>query len=399
MADIYEEMRKRALLENAANPQDRIKETQLAERNASLGDAAVAAVPTLMNLLGKGSSIEQANRITDANKYLQNRGAANAAELKDIKTISNEIGEPEFIKAEDSIGMKAYEAPKAGKTAADLAGHVHSAQKVFNVDTAERGLKVLYKNGTSKIINSTGEESTGGKWEPDLGVGVVTSEDMYGSKKTKQWNKNTPTGDKKIVTQQPGYGSTQGVPTEGIKQAEKSLDEHNKRIGDLELKRSDLQSSLSIMSNPNATPTELTAARESLIRSISTEPRLTDNDVARAMGNDFRSLYAQLRNSISNKAYGDMSPEQRSEFLKSAKTLISKIDSGIGRSHQKMMEESSTVPGGKNYLEKKTKTQVQKSKAKQAELIEMKNKAKKFFGNNVDAYNKFIAKKQEELGI
>ena len=399
MADVYEEMRKRALLENAANPQDRIKETQLAERNASLGDAAVAAVPTLMNLFGKGNSIEQAGRIADTNKYLQNRGAAKVAELKDIKTISNELGEPEFIKAEDSIGMKAYEAPKSGKTAADLAGHVHSAQKVFNMDTNERGLKVLYKNGTSKIINSVGEESTGGRWEPDVGVGVVTNEDMYGGKKTEQWNKNKPSGGNKTVTQQPGYGTTQGVPTEGVKQAEKSLDEHNKRIGDIELKRNDLQSSLGIMSNPNSTPTELTAARESLIRSISTEPRLTDEDVARAMGNDFRSTYAQLRNSISNKAYGDMSPEQRAEFLKSAKTLINKMDSGISKSHQKMMEESSAIPGGKDYLEKKTKTQAQKSKAKQAELITIKNKAKKFFGNNVDAYNKFIAKKQEELGI
>jgi len=371
-----------------------------------LPDLAASAGPGILALLGGASSNVVSQHFDRGNKYAQSRGAQEEVTKDKIMQVDDN-GLPLNVLARDAVGRRPFIEPKAGAPGSSGAsgGNVQSARSYSNKKTGEIVDVYLARNG---LIYRAGDNEATGKpipadvlateYVPFKGFATANIENAFGDKSVTQMQRTNP-AQKVTVAGAKGYGSMVGVPEEGIKQTEKSLDEHNKRVGDLELKAGDLKSSISILENPTATPTELTAARESLIRAISTEPRLTDEDVARAMGNDFRSLYSQFRNALKNKAFGEMSPVQRQEFIKSAKTLIKKIDQGVQRSYEKMMGESATVPGGKSYLEKKTPELSKKSKKATAEIEKIKQAAKKAFGNDIDGYNSFIEKKSLELGL
>lgn len=370
-----------------------------------LPDLAASAGPGLLALLGGASPKIVSEQFDKGNRYAQGRGTQE--EITKDKIMQIDVnGEPQNILARDAVGKKPFIPGKTitGSTSG-TGGNVQSARSYSNKKTGEIVDVYLSRNG---LIYRAGDNEATGKpisadvlaseYVPFKGFATANIENAFGDKTVTQMQRTNPS-QKVTVGGAKGYGSMVGVPTEGIKQTEKSLDEHNKRVGDLELKASDLKSSIAILENKDATPTELTAARESLIRSISTEPRLTDEDVARAMGNDFRSLYSQFKNAVKNRGLGEMNPEQRAEFIKSAKTLIAKMDQGVQRSYEKMIGESETVPGGKQYLEKKNPALSKKLKKSTAEMEKIKQAAKKAFGNDIDGYNSFIDKKSLELGL
>lgn len=383
----------------------RLRAKQVSGDYGYIPDLVASAGPSLLALIGGASPGIVSQHIDRGNQYAQARGKQEEV-TKDKMTQIDVNGEPMNVLARDALGEKPYiQPPRSAGASGAPSGNVQSTMTYSNKKTGEISNFYLSRNG---LIYRVGDNEANGNpvppekiaadYVPFKGFATANIEDAYGNKNVTQMQRTNP-GQKVSVAGAKGYGSMVGVPTEGIKQTEKSLDEHNKRVGDIENKLSDLKSSIPILENPASTPTELTAAREALIRSISTEPRLTDEDVARAMGNDFRSLFAQTRNALGNKAFGDMSPKQRQEFLTSAKTLINRMDQGVQRSYDKMTKETSTVPGGKGYIEKKTPVQAQKSKASKAELEKIKQAAKKAFGNDKTMYDKFVEKKTRELGL
>lgn len=426
MPDRYDELRKRLMAQDSSTTTpdtmgeqdigspDNVQPTQPAQDEqqippkdvqAGLGyipDLAAAVGPGLLATLGGASPRVASSLFDQGNKYAQGRGAQEEVTKNKLTTAIGKDGKPVYVNTRDAVGLQQYIKPNR---MLDTSQNVQSTATYSNKQTGELANFYIARNG---LIYRVGENETNGKpispdflaqnYVPFKGYASAETVDPYGTKVVTQTQRSLPS-QVDVIAKTPGYGAMVGVPTEGIKETEKSLDEHNKRIGDLELKRNDLKSSLSIFNNPSATPTELTAARESLIRSITPEPRLTDEDVKRAMGNDFRSVFSQVRNMLSNKTFEQMSTAERAEFIKASNTLIDKMNKGIQRSYDKMLQESSTVPGGQGYLQKKTQPNVQMKRSTQAQFDQIKRAAAQEFGAGTDLYNKFVAKKALDLGI
>ncbi len=392
----YDEIRKKKMSEGLSNN---------SLDPAMVADLAASAGPSLLALLGGASPAVVSGLLDKGNQYAMKRGAQEEV-TKDKIAIIEEDGLPKNVLVRDSLGKKPYYQQKAASALGGSSDQNVQSKMVFsNKKTGELLSTYLARNGKMYRVGETPDmaealdpNKLNQEYVPFIGFGTAKSKDMYGGESVTQFQKTLPSK-KVVVGGTQGYAGTQGVPTEGLKATEKSLDEHNKRIGDLELKANTIDDFISVLSNPNANANEIAAAQEAVIRATTTEPRLTDEDVKRAMGDNFKSVFTQLSRALSNKVTGKLQQNQRNDLLKAAQTLSSVMKKGIQRSYEKMQGEVSTIPGASSLVEKRTPDIQKRKKQTQAKMAEIEQIAKKQFGPDKESYNRYIKMKRQELGL
>ena len=149
----------------------------------------------------------------------------------------------------------------------------------------------------------------------------------------------------------PGYGTLTKTPINTAKGVDKIIDTYEKDTTILNTKLNELNNATSVFKKRGASPTELTSAREALIRAVTTESRLTDEDVERALGNDYRDILSQVGGVLTNKTFGELSVAQRQDFLKGIDMLGKRLQGAIEFAKNKAKTRSSGLPQGKGYFE------------------------------------------------
>jgi hypothetical protein len=352
-----------------------------------LGDAVASAGPALLSLLGGGSAAVVSGLFDKGNKYAQSRGAQEEITKANTSVIDVD-GQPVNIRSRDAIGKKPYYQSKLGGKAFADPSSIQKTERVY--DRATDSFKIMGITRGGQVVDLG--------LEPSMGVGSASGTDVLGSKSTVQYNKNDPSKKTPIKTT-PGYGTLTGTPVQTQKDVNKLADKYAKDTDILETKKNELNNAVSIFSNPKATPTELTAAREALIRSVTAETRLTDNDVERALGNDFRTLLAQIGSSLSNKGFGEMSDAQKADFLTAAKTLSNRLENGLNFAYNKSKQRASALPGGKEAFEAQTPERTKSAKTAEAELIKVQMQAEKKYGKGTPAFEQFMQFYKSKKGI
>lgn len=372
-----EELRKLRMAEDAKNRSNRA----YADLGASLG-------PSVLALLGGSSTNLINSQLQKGDKYAQSRGAQEALDSVKLSTVKNELGSPEYARTSDAEYMEPYMAKKgAGSSLADPS-NIQKTQSVY--DRATNSFKLVGITKAGNVIDLG--------LEPSLGVGTSISKDVYDTKVQEQYNKNDPSKKTPVKTT-PGYGTLTGTPIQTQKDVNKITEKYVKDTDILETKKNELSNAISIFQNPNAGPTELTAAREALIRSITTETRLTDSDVERALGNDFRDVVSQVGSSLSNKAFAEMSDAQKKDFLSAANTLIKRLETGLNFAYNKSKQRASSLPGGKKSFESQTPERTKSENVAKSDLINVRLQAEKKYGKGTPAFEKFMQFYKSKKGI
>ena len=370
----------------------------VADLGASLG-------PSVLALLGGASPNVVSGLMDKGNQYAMKRGAQEEV-TKDKISVIDEGGLPLNVLTRDSVGKRPYYQAKAGALSGGQKDqNVQSKMTFANKKTGELMSTYLARNGQMYRVGETPDTANpldpsvlSNEYVPFFGFGTAKSKSMYGDESVIQFQKTQPEKKTTIGGTQ-GYAGTQNVPTEGLKVFEKSQDEFNKIAVPLEQKRKSLNDAINIIGNKNSTSTEMAAAQEAIIRGIINDPILTEGDVPRAMGDNYKSLFKQVTNAVSRKAVGSMNQTERADMLKSAKSLATMLDTGISSMYEKFKGEVSTIPGASDLAKKRNPQIEKRSKANQAELIRIKEIAKKQFGNDKKAYDSYIKLKQNQLGL
>lgn len=367
--------------------------------NQYLGDLAASAGPGLLALLGGASASVVSPLFDKGNAYAMKRGAQEEVTKANTSVIDNN-GEPLNVRTRDALGEKPYYQSRLSTMKENGSSLLVNGipAKMYNPLTGERSLIQGYKDGTAYRFGTKDQVTDIGTWQPDMGVGGATATDPYGRKTQEQFDKNKPTK-KQTVRDTPGYGNLLGAPLKTIDKVDRITDKYSKDTDILETKKNELNNAVNIFRNPKSGPTELTAAREALIRSITTEPRLTDSDVERALGNDFRPLLAQLGSQLSNKAFGEMSDKQKQDFLAGASTLIRRFDNALNFAYDKSKQRANALPGGKSLFESQTPKRTKSARESEADLISVERAAAKRYGKNTPNYNKFMEFKKAKMGM
>lgn len=382
MPDRYDELKKRKLLEEAMpsqeepvdysegdtieqkllnSPQEkqltgsdeRIYNTKELDRNKAYGDLAVAATPYLMSLFNSsGSAPEIANRYASANKYLQNRALADQVHKKELVSISNEEGSPEYVRAEDALGMEPYYQPKGSVASSLVKGVPH---KMFNPITGERAIISVGNDNIARRIGSPDPMDIS-HWIQDLGVGSATGTDISGTKTQEQYEKGAPELPKKQIKSTTGLGAHMGVGTKieaetRIKEAQKGMEksaESEKNLANLDIAEQTVKRTKD--------PMVFAIVVGKALRTI--EKRLSDKEQDTFMGGKYKSFALQAREIGSGKFKGEIPESIRQNALNAIRLLKEQggaeleatkksysEKAGLSKAGQKIIENVSGGPG------------------------------------------------------
>lgn len=323
---MYDEI-KRKLAIGGVSPESDILDSDIRKRKQEnldqaivYGDIANAAVPSLMNIFTGGSYAEQAGRSAGANKYLQNRALQDQVSKKDLVSISNEEGSPEYVAAKNAIGMEPYYQTKTSSKDSSASLMKGMPVRMFNPETGARAIIAIGPDNVARRVGSPEPMDTSG-WIQDLGVGTATGTDVFGTKTQDQYEKGGTGLPRKNVKTTQGLGSYMG----GIPQKEAES-----RLKGSAKGKEKVAESLSIIGELDASEKALRSTNDPMTFSIalgqalrSVEKRLSEDEQRRFMGDDYRSVFQNAGNYIQGKM-GIIPPNIRSGVTEAIKYLKSK---------------------------------------------------------------------------
>ncbi len=365
------------------------------DMNRTLSNLIVAAGPSLLGF-GRGTAAEQSSRFDQSNKYLQNIGTLEADKLKKLKEIKNESGQPEFIAESNAIGMEPYQI----KTPGGIDGGAAKSFTTFDVyrPTTQERFNVVFNSRIGKYQDANGDSVS---MEPTdilkpVANKIIKTEDVGGTVKVKQYNQYDKQPTSQIVTE-PGLGPKYGVGTKGQGESiEKGVAEGQKEYQAYSGAIQDIKSATNtIKSGKNARA--LSAAIYSLVRSVEPKGVLTEQDFSVISGNAYMPTLQQVEDFVAKKFSGNLE-EVRASFGGLAEDIQKRLEKRIISIPERF------APGSKQAQDaiKSVIPQDEMKKIKnqdKAKLIQIESEAKKFFGKNKNAYDGFMAKKKQELGL
>lgn len=394
------------LVAKEALKKERLDRIEKRNTNQMYGDLAASLGPSVLAILGGASPAVTTSLLDKGNQYAMNRGKQEEITKDKLVEVENEMGDPENVLARDAVGMKPYERPLLGRGGAGANGTtVHNKLQFTNKKTGELRYAYMNKDGKSYWLGETPDTGAQpldanilNEYIPFAGYGTVTNKDMYDNITVQQYPKANPQ-QKTTVGGSQGYAGLVGVPQKGLEEANKAQDDFDKVVVPIRQKISNLDGNIGILRGSSSTPTQKTAAREAIIRGVISDPILTDSDVARSMGEDYRALIDSFKNTFSKKIGGKMSDAEQEDMLKAYATIKSNLERGIITRYGSMKDRLSTVPGAAPVVSERNKETEKMINQKKAQLESIKQVAKRRFGDNKKLYDAYINQKKLEMGI
>ena len=380
----------------AITPEIRRAMQDKADTNRALSNLIVSAGSALTGF-GSGTAAEQSSRFDQSNKYLQNIGTLEADKLKKLKEIKNENGQPEFIAESNAIGMEPYHQIK---TAGGLEGGAAKSFTTFDVyrPTTQERFNAVFNTRLGKYQDANGDVI---QMEPTdvlkpVANKIIKTEDVGGTVKVKEYNQYDKKPTKEIVTE-PGLGPKYGVGTKGQGESiEKGVAEGQKEYQAYSGAIQDIKSATNTIKN-GKNARALSAAIYSLVRSVEPKGVLTEQDFSVISGNAYMPTLQQIEDYVAKRFSGNLE-EVRASFGGLAEDIQKRLEKRMISIPERF------APGSKQAQDaiKSVIPQDQMKKIKnqdKAKLIQIESEAKKFFGKNKKAYDGFMAKKKQEMGL
>lgn len=301
---------------------DALKERTLKQQEAqTIGTAAASLAPGLIGLLTGGTEqfrakqYERGNQIADAagKQYIENQ--------KNLKEVELD-GQPRYVTGQEALYEKPYKAPaKVGAIGSEKGRY--QMQPIYN-HASKKYETVIFDTATKEIVNMA-----------DM-VARPTSPKIT-QERTGQGglevNKYVPYdgGPKTLNTQfGPGNVAEGTVPDDVVSKQEAeqfikdSAKSKDKKVKIVEAKKN-AQQSIRILSDATATPEELAAGVQLMLKAVNKE-RLSDPDAVRLQGDEMKSYKRILEDFVAGRGLGEMNPKTRQGFINVARSFIASSD-------------------------------------------------------------------------
>ena len=370
-------------------PVSSIDRVQQSKDNA-YSDMWVGAAPALLSLLS-GNHNRMVQGFDKSNKYVSKLADQDMKNKKDLK-ITNQNGKPIYTPSVEAADMQAWVAPTKMGLGSGAAGSSQMAQ-VYDPKT-DQYFSVKHNTRTGEI---TGLDGSKIELRPDMVVKpvapkVYNKEDVQGTKTYGEKNPYRPAP--KSFDQTEGLGKYYGVGTKGqAENIEKGQGEAQKEFQQNSMALIDAKQSVNDMKT-SQDPRIIAAAIYKGARAVEPKGVFTDQDFISITGEDYRSWYKRINDTIATKGLGEI-VAYRDSFLPLMQRIQKRIEekqNSIGQRYapptekaQKGLENVVPIKAGK--------------KANQAEYFQLEKAAAKRWGKGSEKYNKFLSKQKEELGL
>ena len=286
--------------------------------NMLIADAVAGAGPALLSLLGGADTRQVVGHFDRGNEYAKARGKQE--EITPDKLIKiDENGEPINVNPYDALYQKPYMDKKEASAAAPLSKKGNfQLVKVFNKNNGEYE-SVVFDTSSGEVVNNADIIARAG--DPKI-TQVRTLEGGTKGFKVSPYKKGTEgayseagIGDQ--FGSKPGNRLSAEEAKAGLKSSEKAKD---KKVKIIEAQQNAKQS-VTMLSNPEATPEELAAGIQLMLKAVNKE-RLSDPDAVRLKGDEFKSYKRALEDFLQGKIAGEISASTRQGFINVANSFI-----------------------------------------------------------------------------
>jgi hypothetical protein len=367
--------------------QGRLDKREAANMNRSMGDMAVAALPSITNFLVGGTYADQAKRTQQASDYLKKRGDNEEITKAKLSAIKNEAGDPEFIDSEDAVGMQPYLDKKGASS--ESGDDIFATKDVFDPETGNAIIHGVTRSG--KVVNLG--------LVKDRGVGQTTATLPGGQKTYDQYQKNDPNM-KKHIKGYKGSADVYGVDTVGqAKTIEKQAGEGSKALANISIAKGMIDSSKSELErSPDYRVLSSTIYR--LARASEMKDRLTQQDFDQLTGGLREPTIEQIAYFIEKKFGANNLNGTRKSYIAlvdSIKKRLEREEEGVKKAYTPNGNKKASEGFDKVAPEGNIKAK-NRSLQNKAKFIDIENKAKKHFKDK-DILNQYLDMKARELGI
>jgi hypothetical protein len=377
-------------------PESRRASLATEDANRNLANLITAAGSSLTGFMG-GTAAEQSSRFSKGNEYLKNIGTLEAARLKGLKEIKNEDGNPEFIAEANAVGMEPYHQVKTLGSGSNGAANSFKLATLYNPnDRSYKSIKHNSRTGGILDLSDNIFIPEEGSIVQPVANKLIKTEDVGGTVTVAPYNQYDKNQTPPVVTK-PGLGPKYGVGTKGQGEAiEKGIAEGQKEYQAFSGSIKDIESASRTIKNGNNVRA-MSAAIYSLVRSVEPKGVLTEQDFQVISGSSYMPTLQEIEDFLGKKFTGNLE-EMRSSFGGLADDIKNRLEQRMESIPSRFAPESKQAQDAIRSVIPQDKIK-EGVRVKKAKLIQIETQAKKFFGNDKNAYNGFLNKKKQELGL